>query len=79
MKTALNTKTTRISALLPSALVVEVKRISEKENKTQSNIIKTALREWLKKRLDKDTKALAKMKFDDLPSEDDWTVIQSPI
>ena len=72
-------KTTRISALLPTVLVTEIKKMSEKNKTTQSNIIKTALKEWLKKKLDQDTKKLSKMKFDDLPSEDEWDLIQSAI
>ncbi len=72
-------KNTRISALLPTTLVLEVKKMSKKENTTQSNIIKIALKQLLKKKLDKDTKELSKMKFDDLPSEDEWNLIQSAI
>ena len=72
-------KNTRISALLPSTLVVEVKKMSKEKNTTQSNIIKMALNQLLKKKLDEDTKKLSKMKFDDLPSEDEWNLIQSAI
>lgn len=79
MKIALSSKTTRISALLPSSLVVEVKKISAIDNVTQSSIIKNALKNWLRKRLDEDTKSLSKMVFDDLPSEEQWDAIQSPI
>lgn len=79
MKTALGPKTTRISALLPSSLVIEVKKISVKDNVTQSSIIKNALKNWLRKRLNEDTKSLSKIFFDDLPSEEQWDAIQSPI
>ncbi|MFA5820631.1 MAG: hypothetical protein WC873_00745 [Candidatus Gracilibacteria bacterium] len=72
-------KTARISALLPSSLVIEIKKASVKENTTQSDIIKQALKDWLKKRLNEDTKALSKMAFDDLPSEDQWNAIQAAI
>ncbi|MBU4332553.1 hypothetical protein KKD19_01960 [Patescibacteria group bacterium] len=73
------TKTTRISALLPSLLVKELKGISMRENLTQSYIIKRALEFWFQKKLDKDTRALSQINFDDLPSEDDWTLIQSEV
>lgn len=73
------TKTQRISALLPSSLVDEVKRASINENLTQSAIIKHALEFWFQKRLHKDTKALANLRFDDLPTEDEWSVIQAAI
>ena len=73
------TKTTRISALLPSSLVKELKVVSIGENLTQSYVIKRALEFWFQKKLDKDTKVLSRINFDDLPSEDDWSLIQSKI
>lgn len=72
-------KTTRISALLPTNLVEEIRNISNQENKTQSSIIKNALEFWFKKKLEKDAKALSEIKFDDLPSEDEWFSIQPKI
>ncbi len=72
-------KTTRVSALLPSSLVEEVKKTSKLENVTQSLVIKRALKFWFKDKLDRDTKALSKIDFDDLPSEDDWDLLQSPL
>lgn len=72
-------KNTRISALLPITLVEEMRKISISENKTQSGIIKDALENWLKSKLDRDTKLLSKINFSDLPSEDEWGVIQSKI
>ncbi|MCK5320034.1 hypothetical protein KAJ61_01450 [Candidatus Parcubacteria bacterium] len=75
----LNTKTTRLSSLLPTYLVEEVKKVSTEEKITQSLVIKKALELWFNNKLDRDTKALAKINFDDLPSEDDWNLIQSDI
>jgi hypothetical protein len=72
-------KNKRISALIPSFLVDEVKRSSEIEDSTQSEIIKKALEEWFNKRLAEDAKEISKMKFDDLPTEDEWLMIQSKI
>ena len=73
------THKSRISALLPTLLTREVKRASLNENISQSSIIETALYLWLKHRLDKDTKELGRMNFDDLPSEDEWLEIQTKI
>ena len=73
----MKTKTARISALLPSSLVEEIKKFSENNNITQSYVIKNALESWLSLKLEKDTKILSKINFDDLPSEDDWRSIQS--
>ena len=75
----LNTKTTRLSSLLPTYLVEEVKKVSMEEKVTQSLVIKKALELWFNNKLDRDTKALAKISFDDLPSEEDWNLIQSDI
>lgn len=74
-----NTKTTRLSSLLPTYLVDEVKKVSNEENITQSLVIKKALEFWLRNKLEEDTKSLAKIKFNDLPAEDDWLFIQSDI
>ncbi|MBA3046912.1 hypothetical protein KKC83_06130 [Patescibacteria group bacterium] len=70
------TQTTRISALLPLPLVKEVKKVSMKDDVTQSSIIKNALEFWLQNKLRQDTKSLSKINFNDLPSEDDWALIQ---
>ena len=75
----MSTKTTRISALLPISLVKEIKKSSESENTTQSSVIKRALEFWFKSKLRKDVKALSKINFEDLPSEDEWNLIQSNI
>ena len=55
----------------------------EKENKleekTQSEIINKALEDWFNKKLAKDAKFLAGIKFDDIPTEDEWLKIQPSI
>jgi predicted DNA-binding protein len=75
----MSTKTTRVSALLPSSLVEEIRKFSENNNITQSYIIKNALESWLSFKLEKDTKILSKINFNDLPSENDWQSIQSAL
>ena len=75
----MKTKTARISALLPSSLVEEIKKFSENNNITQSYVIKNALESWLSLKLEKDTKVLSKINFDDLSQEDEWQLIQSAL
>jgi hypothetical protein len=75
----MKTTTKRISALLPSFLVDEVKRTSEMQEVTQSEIIKGALENWFSDKLSDDAKKIAKFKFDDLPTEEEWLKIQSRI
>lgn len=36
-------------------------------------------KEFSEKQLEEDAKALAKLKFDDLPTEDEWLIIQSEV
>jgi len=68
---------TRISALLPMTLVLEVRRESERRKTTQSDVLANALEYWLSRKLSKDAKTLSVMHFDDLPCEDDWLKIQA--
>ncbi len=70
---------TRISAILPTNLVIEVKQVSTAQNVSQSSILQHALEDWFKKKLAEDAKALSKMHFEDLPSEDEWCIIQPKI
>jgi hypothetical protein len=53
--------------------------VSTKLGQSKSLIVEIALKEFLNRQLEKDAKALAKMKFDDLPTEDEWLAIQAPI
>ena len=70
---------TRISALLPSLLTRELQKESRDRNVTQSSIIEYALHMWLRKKLRTDAKELSKLRFNDLPSEEEWAAIQSEI
>lgn len=51
--------------------------VSKQTGVSKSSLVEKALNEYLKARLDQDSKTLAKMPFDDLPNEDAWTSIQS--
>jgi len=70
-------KTQKMSISLPQKLVEEIERISEENNTTKSFVIKKALNDMLSNKLENDLKDLSKMKFDDLPSEEDWLIIQN--
>jgi len=50
--------------------------VSRKEGISKSMLIEKALKSFLKNRLETDAKALSKLTFNDLPSEDDWLKIQ---
>lgn len=70
---------TRISAVLPPRLSVELKRAATLKNVPQSRILEEALKLWLEQRLNEETKELSKLRFDDLPTEEDWLAIQTKI
>lgn len=42
---------------------------------SKSSLIERAIKDLLHSQLEKDAKSLAKMKFDDLPNEDEWLAI----
>ncbi|MBI2463804.1 hypothetical protein HYV57_02520 [Candidatus Peregrinibacteria bacterium] len=52
---------------------------SSNSGESKSSLIEKALSEFIKEKLDKDSRALSKLNFDDLPSEDDWIMLQSEI
>jgi hypothetical protein len=54
-----------------------VENMSKLTGTSKSRIVENALEFYLKTKLDEDSKALSKVKFDDLPSEDDWLTIMS--
>ena len=62
----------RISAVLPHHLTVELRQISLAEHIPQSRVLEDALGFWLQHRLEADVRELSKLTFDDLPSEDEW-------
>ena len=66
-----------MSISLPQKLVKEVERVSEENSITKSFVVRKALNDMFSKKLENDLKDLAKMKFDDLPSEKDWLIIQN--
>lgn len=67
----------RISITLSSNINTMVENMSKLTGTSKSRIVENALEFYLKTKLDEDSKALSKVKFDDLPSEDDWLTIMS--
>ncbi|MFA4815218.1 MAG: hypothetical protein WC924_05070 [Candidatus Gracilibacteria bacterium] len=69
----------RISITILPIVDTLLSKVSRSLGESKSLIVEKALREFLERQLDKDTKALAQMKFDDLPTEDEWLAVQSDI
>lgn len=76
MPTASQTKRKISITILPSLDDI-LQKISEEENISKSTVIENAVKNYIRKKLEKDVAALAKLSFSDLPSEDEWLEIQS--
>lgn len=85
--TTMNTKTAkknpqnklRISVTIMPSINSMLEILCERTGLSKSALVEKALNDLLKKQLAADAKALSKMKFDDLPTEDEWLQIQSPL
>ncbi len=67
----------RISITIVPFLDEKLENMAKRLGKSKSSIIEQAVKSFLKTQLDTDSRALAKLKFADLPSEDEWIAIQS--
>lgn len=67
---------TRISITIIPTINVMLEKLSKKTGISKSSLIENALKDYLYKQLENDAKALSKLHFEDLPSEDDWLAIQ---
>ncbi|MBT4384952.1 ribbon-helix-helix domain-containing protein [Candidatus Peregrinibacteria bacterium] len=67
----------RISITIIPQLDDAMIQISKENGISKSSIMEQAIASFLKAKLVKDAKALSKMKFDDLPTEDEWLTIQN--
>ncbi|MBI2638855.1 ribbon-helix-helix domain-containing protein [Candidatus Peregrinibacteria bacterium] len=76
MKT-LKTVKRRISITILPIIDDSLAKLSEQEDVSKSALVEKAIREFLQNKLDEDTKTLSQIKFDDLPSEDEWLTVQS--
>jgi len=70
---------TRISITIIPMVNEMLDKLSKRSGISKSSLVEEALRSYLQRQLEEDAKALAKIKFDDLPGEEDWLTIQSEI
>jgi hypothetical protein len=68
---------TRISITIIPMVNVMLEKMSERTGASKSALVENALKDYLEKQLETDAKALAKLRFDDLPTDDEWQEIQS--
>ena len=78
MKHATHTKI-RISITILPFVNTMLEKVSEQSGVSKSGLVEQAIKIFLQKQLDKDSKALARLSFDDLPSEDEWLSVQSSL
>lgn len=52
---------------------------SERLGISKSKLVEKALKDFLKKRLEEDAKTLATLHFDDLPSEEEWLMLDQEL
>lgn len=69
----------RISVTIIPMINTMLEKVSEEAGVSKSTLVEQALKTFLRHQLDKDSKALAKLTFDDLPSEDEWFSLQSSL
>ena len=67
----------RISVTIIPTLAEFLEEFAKQTNTTKSAVVESALKYLSEKRLANDAKKLANMKFDDLPTEDEWLQIQT--
>ena len=68
---------TRISITIIPMVNLMVEKMSKRTGVSKSALVENALKDYLEKQLETDAKALAKLRFDDLPTDDAWQAIQS--
>ncbi|MEK9166697.1 MAG: ribbon-helix-helix domain-containing protein [Patescibacteria group bacterium] len=66
---------TRISITINPVINEMLDNLTETSGVSKSSLIEHAIKDLLNTQLEKDAKALSKIKFDDLPSEDEWLAI----
>lgn len=67
----------KISLSLPSDLITEIDFYTKRKNISRSAFFKDLSKKWLLERIKKDAAELSNVKYDDLPSEEEWSVIQN--
>lgn len=67
----------RISVTIVPSIDNMLTKIANKSGESKSSLVEFALSKYLASKFEEDIKTLSQIKFDDLPSEDDWLQIQS--
>ena len=70
---------TRISITIIPMVNEMLEKISARKGISKSLLIEQAIKNFLQKQLEKDVEALAKLRFNDLPNEDDWLALESSL
>lgn len=78
MKTGHRTKM-RISVTISPMINKMLENVSRKSGASKSILVENALKKFLQEELIKDSKTLASMTFEDLPSEDEWLMLATKI
>ena len=66
----------RITITIMPTLNKILEDLSAHSQQSKSRLIERAVEEFLKKKLDEDSKKLSKIKFSDLPNENEWLLLQ---
>lgn len=66
---------TRISITINPVTNEMLDNLTQTSGVSKSSLIEKAIKDLLNAQLERDAKSLSKMKFDDLPNEDEWLAI----
>ena len=69
----------RISITIFPFVNTMLEKVSKRSGTSKSSVVETALKEFLRAQLAQDSKALSTMSFPDIPSEEEWLSLQSPL
>ncbi len=69
----------RISVTISPMINKMLENVSRKSGASKSILVENALKKFLQEELIKDSKTLASMTFEDLPSEDEWLMLATKI
>lgn len=69
----------KMSITISQPLVQILKEHAELTQTSKSALVEMAIKKFIKKKLTEESKALAKMSFNDLPNEDEWALLQSEV
>ena len=69
----------RISVTIIPSVNDMLEMLSERTGLSKSALVEKALKDLLNKQLEDDAKILAKLDAEDLPTEDEWLMIQPPL